>query len=821
MGGVAYRFRADARARWSSWAILALLVAAFGAAALTGIAGARRTETAYLRLDAKHAGADAFVEDFIPNPDAVSVTHAQVASTAGVADSELVHSYSFESASIDGLSPTATAAALTAAGQSSVELVASEDGRAYGTGLDRPKLLAGRLPDPRRTDEVAVDFEMPVRGPGSRITVFFDRSLGGDPHQPDQEADPLPLTFRVVGVVAVPGQFPPQSSNNYIGGAAIYATPAFARAHGSDLLALDYDLVRRAPGTSETVLENNLQRLSPNGAVVPINRTSIQVAEVVRSTHVESLALWLLTALVGIVGVLVLGHVFARAAALEGTDLLTLGALGMSRRQLLGMGLLRAAAIGVAAGLLAAVGALLASPLMPIGLARVAEPAPGLAASWAVLGLGAAVVAVSCTLLAALPWWWSTGRSGASREPASRGSVVVAALAAAGAPPTASCGVWMALDRGRGRRAVPVRSTLAGATIGLAAVAAALTVGASLTHLLTTPSLYGVTWAGDILNNNGPDAVPAAIPILKADPDVAGAAYRYAGLTVQVGKTTTEGDVFIPVKNDLGPTIVAGRAPGDGEIAIGSRTMSQLHLHLGDRVPASAENEQAPPVTLSVVGQAILPPGNYVGRLGSGVVVNQATLQQIAGVPEGFRLRRPYIISLAFRPGVNVEAATKRLTAELVAADPAFFIQPPPEPTDLVNFGRIQNLPLVLAAILALLAAATIIHLLSSSVRRRRRELAVLKTMGFDQPQVRRTVAWQATTLGLFAAGLGIPLGLIAGRVIWSLLAGSLGTVPQPVAPALTLIALLPATVLLANAVGAVPAALAGRIPPAEALRTE
>ena len=93
--------------------------------------------------------------------------------------------------------------------------------------------------------------------------------------------------------------------------------------------------------------------------------------------------------------------------------------------------------------------------------------------------------------------------------------------------------------------------------------------------------------------------------------------------------------------------------------------------------------------------------------------------------------------------------------------------------------------------------------------------------MGFDQPQVRRTVAWQATTLGLFAAGLGIPLGLIAGRVIWSLLAGSLGTVPQPVAPALTLIARLQATVLLANTVGAVPAAVAGRIPPAEALRTE
>ena len=36
-------------------------------------------------------------------------------------------------------------------------LVASPDGRAFGTGLNRPKLLRGRLPDPARTDEAIAD----------------------------------------------------------------------------------------------------------------------------------------------------------------------------------------------------------------------------------------------------------------------------------------------------------------------------------------------------------------------------------------------------------------------------------------------------------------------------------------------------------------------------------------------------------------------------------------------------------------------------------------------------------------------------------------
>jgi hypothetical protein len=52
----------------------------------------------------------------------------------------------------------------------------------------------------------------------------------------------------------------------------------------------------------------------------------------------------------------------------------------------------------------------------------------------------------------------------------------------------------MALEPGRGRSAVPVRTTIGAAVIGITCVMAALTFGAGLTHLVATPPLYGWNW---------------------------------------------------------------------------------------------------------------------------------------------------------------------------------------------------------------------------------------------------------------------------------------------------------------------------------------
>ena len=146
---------------------------------------------------------------------------------------------------------------------------------------------------------------------------------------------------------------------------------------------------------------------------------------------------------------------------------------------------------------------------------------------------------------------------------------------------------------------------------------------------------------------------------------------------------------------------------------------------------------------------------------------------------------------------------------------------PPRKPTDVVDFGRVQNLPLIVGGVIALLAAATLTHVLMSATRRRRRDLAILKTLGFVRHQIRAAVAWQASTVVLLALAFGIPLGLVAGRLLWSMLAHDLGVVSQPVVPTIAILAIVPAAILLANVIAVFPARTAARTRPAVVLRSE
>ena len=93
-------------------------------------------------------------------------------------------------------------------------------------------------------------------------------------------------------------------------------------------------------------------------------------------------------------------------------------------------------------------------------------------------------------------------------------------------------------------------------------------------------------------------------------------------------------------------------------------------------------------------------------------------------------------------------------------------------PGDIENYAGVRDTPLVLGAVLALLAVGTLAHVLLTGVQRRRRDLAVLKTMGLLRSQLLRVVCWQASALAAVALLVGLPLGLLAGRWAWRLFAG-------------------------------------------------
>jgi ABC-type antimicrobial peptide transport system permease subunit len=108
-----------------------------------------------------------------------------------------------------------------------------------------------------------------------------------------------------------------------------------------------------------------------------------------------------------------------------------------------------------------------------------------------------------------------------------------------------------------------------------------------------------------------------------------------------------------------------------------------------------------------------------------------------------------------------------------------------------------------------------------TTVRRRSRELAVLRALGMTQQQSRVAVATHATLLGVIGILVGLPLGLALGRTVWRAVAHE--TPFQYIAPlaATTLAILVPATLLLANALAAVPGQMAARMRLAQVLRAE
>jgi ABC-type lipoprotein release transport system permease subunit len=150
-----------------------------------------------------------------------------------------------------------------------------------------------------------------------------------------------------------------------------------------------------------------------------------------------------------------------------------------------------------------------------------------------------------------------------------------------------------------------------------------------------------------------------------------------------------------------------------------------------------------------------------------------------------------------------------------------FLTQGPPTPVDLVNFGRVRDLPMLLGAALSGLALATVAHLLITAVRRRGRDFAILRTLGCTRGQLRRAAAWQAGTLTGVALAIGIPAGAICGRAAWQIFAHRLGILPVLVLPLWQFALITGAALVLALAVAAWPGEFAARASTAQVLRRE
>jgi putative ABC transport system permease protein len=142
-------------------------------------------------------------------------------------------------------------------------------------------------------------------------------------------------------------------------------------------------------------------------------------------------------------------------------------------------------------------------------------------------------------------------------------------------------------------------------------------------------------------------------------------------------------------------------------------------------------------------------------------------------------------------------------------------------PAAIVNIDRIRSIPFVLAALLAALALVTLSHAMVTAVHNRRRDVAILRSIGADRRWIARAIHWQATAFTLLPLLIGIPLGLIIGRIAFRSFADSIGTLNDASIPLLLVAGVVAALVVIANLVASVPARRADRVAPALLLRSE
>lgn len=800
MAAVRLRLVSELRSRWRGWLALGVLAGLFAGAVIAAVAGARRTETSYQRfLVAERA------------PDILVFSRPMAGPTfATFSDADL--------AKVPEVAELASGKTIGVAHPPEINIIAPADSK-VGSTVMRRKMLAGREPRPDSVDEATVSF---VLANAQHVevgdTLRLDVLAAGSGEE--EQAGTKPYSFKIVGIDAAPTEFPPQQGT---GVQALWATREFYRTQADGLVAYGTTVIRLRHGLRDfPAFQAHLRDLA-GGKIVEAFPLADQSVNTQHSIHLQAVALWLLAGLLSVTAALVLIQLLMRQSLLESVEYPQLYALGMSRNQLWIVGVIRGAFLGGVGAAVAVALAYLLSPLMPIGLARTAEPHPGFAADGLALGAGALVTAVLITLAATWPAWRAA--RAASRAPdaspvgeGTRPSMLADALARPSASPPVTTGVRLALEPGRGRTAVPVRSTIAGAVVGVAALATALAFSSSLDHLLGSPRLYGVSYDARIGQLSAEDVAKPA-ELVAQDQRVADVSAGYTGFPVTIDNKRIDGMAVTSVKgHSLMPTPLSGRAPErPDEIMLGSATMSQLHAHLGSTVRATIA-DAGEPLTFRVVGEGVFPTLSDAMGLGKGLAITPQGLRR--GVQDAPSFDQALI---RFRPGVDKAKAVAGLERQVADefGPGGYFVVRPERPTDLVNFGRVQSLPVLLAALLGTLAVATLAHLLVTSIRRRRRDLAVLKTLGFSSGQVRTTVAWQATTLGLVAAVIGIPVGIACGRWVWIVFAHQLGIVPRPAVPFLTFGVLAVATLVVANVVAILPGRAAARVRPALVLRSE
>jgi len=832
-----YRFTATFSHRWGGYLSIVLLIGLSGGIAMGSIAAARRTQGSFAVFLSSTKPSDMSLTVFAPNltrdlERLPGVQRVEVASLSGTA-------FPLGRNGAPSIGP--------AYSSGEVIPVGSIDGEYFDQ--DRAAVTAGRMADPNSADEFVATAESErLLGwhVGEVIPMgFYTNAQSNEPAFGTPKVKPLVRhDMKLVGTVVPNNEVVLDEVDRYPTFA--FFTPATTRPFDSGQYYGQYGLKLRDGTKGVAAVEREIVGILPPGTTYDFHVTSVVEGQVDRTVKPEAIALAVFGTIAFMAALLIAMQVIARQLRAAEQDNDVLRALGAGPAVVMGdafLGMLGAVLLGSLLAVLAAIGL---SPLSPIGPVGPVYPSPGIAIDFAVLGLGVLVLVVVLGAGAAmLAYRWAPSHLHPKESARTERSSNLARLAAdSGAPISAVAGLRFALDPGRGRTAVPVRSALFGTTIAVVVVVATLTFGSSLTTLVSHPALYGWNWSYALSSNS--DVPPQAESLLAHDRDVA------AWSDVNFANAQIDGQtVPILLADDharVGPPILSGHPlDANNEIVLGASTLAQLHKRVGDTVVASYGSPKdapvyVPPTRLKIVGTSTLPAVGNAQTLhtsmGTGAII------PIGIEPPAFRqfqsgpyraFTGPSMVFVQLQAGVTPAAGLASLRRVANAGNEAFAslpsdanaggysvqVFPVQYPAEIENYRSIGATPDLLAAGLAVGAIVALGLTLTASVRRRRRDLALLKTLGFTRRQITACVAWQSTVTVVIGVIAGIPLGIALGRWLWILFTRQIYAVPSATVPTLALALVGLGALVLASVVATVPGRYAARTPTALLLRAE
>jgi hypothetical protein len=821
------------RTSWRPALVVIVLTGLLGAVSMAALAGARRTESAYGRyLQSIHAS-DVMVN--IPSTDRSLI--ARVEHLPGVRSS----------AAFVGIDANPVVRGRVNDDFLTNSITSSVDGAFYRQ--DTLTVVSGRLPHPASATEIAL-----TRG----VARLFGVRVGGTVHYKLYDASSETqkvigsASFRVAGIVEAPPALVDQFDAEEGAFLSPAATARYQREVSYSWVGLQLDRGSAGLPSFQTSLAG-LTRQVGHGYTFSVRRMDNVHRQVQDAIRPQAVALTVFGALTAVALLILVSQSVAQWLQRSAGSLRTLRALGLTRRDTAvtsGLGPALAVVTGV---LLAVAGAVALSPLAPLEPVRQFDPVRGAQFDVTVL-VGGAVILVLALLgsLAAMVWRSAQPRAD-TRLPAPSG--IAQAADAGGLPKVVTLGIRFALEPPAGGRKSAVRANLAGSVVAVLAVVTAVVFGASLNGLVSHPDRYGWNWDvlvqneggyGSFLTNGNPvtfhggdgtlDRVMDSEHGVAAWSTFAFTQLHIDGETVPVlGLMTHRGSVEPPTVSGsaLNASTVyrLGSATGkvSDRIELGATTLRQLGKRVGDTVAVSVGRTT---LRLTIVGIVTLPSigvalTDHVS-LGTGAMLSENTLLDLESVhtldasSQEAISSLPSTVAIDLAPGVRSGSVVRSIVKADPGGDPGgVYEQPRVLGAPIVNANQMSGQPLALALALGVAALIALSAAVVATARRRRRDLAVLQTLGLTRRQLRGIIAWHTLTLLVVAVVVGLPLGIVAGRLAWSGFATSLGVVPVAVVPLIPLLVGLLVLVVAGALLTSLPNFSSPGASTASALRTE